>query len=190
MSRSTIRSSPVEPPEAFEPLETTAARRRLKLWLLVAAAGFCWWLWLSPAWAGGNTRYVLVTGHSMEPTLRAGDLLVVHPQGSYAIGDVVTFRPAGGAQVVHRIVGGSPETGWITQGDNNPLRDSWVVAESEIVGELWFLVPGPARIGQFLQAQPWAAPLGAAGFVLVQMLLNPPRARASRPGLDSNCRKS
>ena len=59
----------------------------------------------------------------MQPTLYEGDLAVVRQQSSYEEGDIVAFRvPEGedgeGAIIIHRIVGGDAENGFILQGDN------------------------------------------------------------------------
>ena len=56
---------------------------------------------------GGPASYVIVSGHSMEPTLYTGDLVVVHQRDEYSVGDMVAFEIEGGSQVIHRIVGGS-----------------------------------------------------------------------------------
>ena len=99
----------------------------------------------------------MVAGKSMEPTLHGGDLAVVRQQDSYARGDIVVFRvpqgePGEGATVIHRIVGGSPDEGFVMQGDNKDGPDSWQPTENLIVGKMWFSVPGGSRYMDVLQS--------------------------------------
>ncbi len=128
--------------------------------LVLLAAVFllaAWFVLLRPAFLGGPATYVRVTGDSMEPTLRAGDLVVARVQTTYGKGDIVTFRPprpTGGrsAAVIHRIVGGSPQEGFIMQGDNNEGKDPWRISEGDILGELWFSAPGGGRLLAMVQS--------------------------------------
>ena len=116
-----------------------------------------WFLFLGPAFLGGPATYVRVAGDSMEPTLRPGDLVVARVQSTYGKGDIVAFRPprhTGGssAAVIHRIVGGSPDEGFVMQGDNNEGKDPWRPTQEDIVGEMWFSVPGAGRLLAVLQS--------------------------------------
>jgi signal peptidase len=116
-----------------------------------------WLVLLRPVFLGGPATYVRVTGDSMEPTLDSGDLALVRQQGHYGKGDIVAFRPpmhTGGrsAVVIHRIVGGSSEEGFLMQGDNNEGRDPWRISEGDILGEMWFSVPGGGRLLGMLQS--------------------------------------
>lgn len=129
--------------------------------ILLAAAAMglflVWFLFLGPAFLGGPATYVRVTGDSMEPSLHAGDLVVARGQSSYGEGDVVAFRPprhTGGrsAAVIHRIVGGSAEEGFIMQGDNNEGKDPWRISEGDILGEMWFSAPAGGRFLGILQS--------------------------------------
>jgi len=80
----------------------------------------------------------------MEPTLRTNDLAVVSKQRSYQEGDIVAFRVEGDT-VIHRIVGGNAEEGFITQGDNKKDPDPWRPKSQDIVGKARFHVPGGGR---------------------------------------------
>ncbi|MDX6438687.1 MAG: signal peptidase [Gaiellaceae bacterium] len=104
---------------------------------------------------GGPARYVIVSGHSMEPTLRTGDLALVLRQESYRRGDVVAYRvPDGetgaGGVVIHRVVGGSHEEGYVTQGDNRRGRDPWRPRPDDVIGSLAFHVPEVGRVPTLL----------------------------------------
>ena len=80
-------------------------RRRLTgaaSWLeLIAAVAVLWVLW--PAWLGGGTSLIVVSGVSMEPTYRDGDVLLVYDMQPEP-GDVIAFHvPGRKGQIVHRV---------------------------------------------------------------------------------------
>ena len=67
-----------------------------------------------PVALGGNTTYTIVAGHSMEPSLESGDLVITRRQASYDVGDVVVYEipegsPGAGVKVIHRIVADSAD---------------------------------------------------------------------------------
>lgn len=120
------------------------------LLLPLAAVLVAWFFLLRPESLGGPAGYVMVAGHSMEPTLRTGDLALTQKQGSYDTGDIVAFHvpkgePAEGAMIIHRIVGGSAAEGYLVQGDNKNAPDPWRPKPQNIVGRLRFTLPGAAR---------------------------------------------
>ena len=100
-----------------------------------------------PTSLGGDTSYVVVRGVSMEPTLQSGELAVMRTHDGYTPGDVVAYRVpedefGEGAVVIHRIVGGNAEDGFVVQGDNKEGPDRWIPKPENIVGKMWFQVPG------------------------------------------------
>ena len=103
--------------------------------LLVIAA-----IYSVPQLVGGDRSYVVMSG-SMEPTISAGDVIVV---GSVAIsdvqlGDVVTFDRGERFPTTHRVVeieGSGSEVGLVTQGDANEDVDPEFVGESALVGRV------------------------------------------------------
>lgn len=124
-----------------------------KLLAIVAFAGLAlaWFVLLRPVPLGGDASYQIVTGTSMEPQLRGGDLVIAHVQDVYEISDVIVFRvPAGqqgeGSLVVHRIMGGDPTAGFVVQGDNKSEPDQWRPKEPDIVGQSWLEVPGGGNV--------------------------------------------
>jgi signal peptidase len=137
------------------PARTARSRRRVLARAAVAAVAALAALWLAflrPAFLGGTTTYVVVSGSSMEPTLHDRDLVVVRERGSYGTDDVIAFRlPAGTAgpeeAVIHRIVGGSAAEGFVTRGDNRDADDPWRVAPDDILGRRIAHVP---RVGVVL----------------------------------------
>lgn len=156
--------------------------------VLVAAGALlvAWFLMLGPAFLGGPATYVRVSGDSMGPALHAGDLVVARAQSSYGPGDVVAFRPprhnsGQSAVVLHRIVGGSAEDGFITQGDNNKAPDPWRVGEGDILGEMWFSVSGAGRLLALLQSPLLSAGL-ASGFAVFLVLSGDEEEKRPRKG--------
>jgi SynChlorMet cassette protein ScmC len=81
---------------------------------------------------------IVYHGPSMNPTLKAPDLLDVVPYGKVrpAIGDIICFYPPGDDMVVvHRIIRIS-RSGIQTQGDNNQSADSALLQEGQIIGRV------------------------------------------------------
>jgi signal peptidase len=124
------------------------------------AAG--WFVALRPTFLGGATSYVLVSGASMEPEMRTGDLSLVRRQDTYRRGDVIAFEvprgePGAGALVIHRIVGGSASAGFVVRGDNRERPDLWRPRPSDIRGVQVAHLPGVGRAFALLRS-----PLGMA----------------------------
>jgi signal peptidase I len=153
--------------------------------LLSVAAFVAWLLILGPTAIGGPATYVWVSGISMEPTLETGDLVIVRRADGYAEGDIVAFRvpqgePGAGSLVIHRIVGGSAGTGFITQGDNKRRPDSWRPTPEDIVGSSWLVVPGAGFVVTWLREPSVFAALAAA-LTVFSLMLAGGGSRASRP---------
>ena len=103
----------------------------------------------------------------MEPALHGGDLVVARRQDTYHPGDVIAFRTEGG-NVIHRIVGGSAEEGFITQGDNRDGFDPWRPTSKDILGKMWVRIPGAGRVVVLLRSPMVLAALaGSAASLLV-----------------------
>jgi hypothetical protein len=103
----------------------------------------------------------------MLPTIEPGALVVVQRQASYEAGAIVAYRvpdgdPAAGHLVIHRIIGGSGDAGFIMKGDNVELTDLWRPTTAEVVGQLWLIAPGVAPIVQFLMSPILLASAAAA----------------------------
>lgn len=101
------------------------------IWVIVAIDA--WYLW--PAQLGGSTSMVIVSGISMEPTYFDGDLVITR-EVTPSVGDVIVYAPEGlgGAQIVHRIIGGNATDGWQMQGDNNDFIDPFTPKGDEVKG--------------------------------------------------------
>jgi signal peptidase I len=127
----------------------TSRPARIALTSATVALVVAWALVLRPHLLGGPATYVIVSGHSMEPTLRSGDLVVALERKSYRAGDIVTYRvpkgdPGAGALVIHRITGGSGRSGYVTRGDNRNGVDEWRPKSGDVLGERVLTVP---RVG-------------------------------------------
>jgi len=112
---------------------------------VVLVAG--WFALLRPTALGGPTTYLLVSGQSMEPTIHAGSLVVLQHGSGYRVGEVVAYRipagdPASGLNVIHRIVGGSGEAGFIMRGDNASATDLWRPRTDDVLGTPVLIIPG------------------------------------------------
>jgi signal peptidase I len=120
-------------------------KRLLGRWIAAAlAAGLA--ALLLPAQLGGLTSFSAVSGDSMEPSLSNGDYVITR-RGTYGIGDVIAYRvPEGdvgaGMLVLHRIVGGDAEVGYVTQGDNRTEPDRWRPKGSDVLGRKVLVIPG------------------------------------------------
>ncbi|MCA1709438.1 MAG: signal peptidase I [Actinobacteria bacterium] len=154
------------------------ARRRRRLvrgMLLVGGAAILvvWALVLRPQALGGPAAYVIVSGESMEPRLHDGDLVVAHRADAYSVGDVVAYRvPEGevgaGAAVIHRIIGGSAEAGYIVKGDNRVGQDVWRPKPHDVIGRMRFDAPRLGRLfGVFQTSFGLAFIAGLAAFFWV-----------------------
>jgi signal peptidase I len=166
-----------------------AARRRVKRWLTVlslvafAAGGFA----ALPRQLGGRMTYVIVSGHSMEPTMHLGDLAVIRSAARYRIGEVIAYRVPGhafdsGAVVIHRIVGGNAHTGFTTRGDNNNYNDPWHPHPTDALGTRVARVPGVGVAFSHLRGPlPLAAFAGLLGMIAAFEVAKPTRADRRRP---------
>lgn len=139
-------------------LVAPAARRWLRVAWAACLLGLVVTFW--PTALGGATSYVIVSGHSMLPTLHQGDLVFLRTQDHYTVSDVVAFHPpsldvAQETVVIHRLVAGDEQSGFTARGDNNDHDDPWGVRHPQVLGELWLTVP---KVGLLLS---WAiSPLG------------------------------
>ncbi len=80
---------------------------------------------------------VVLTG-SMEPTIAAGDLIIVRDTGEYQKDDIIVYR-SGNNSICHRIVETDGST-FVTQGDANSGKDD-PISRSQILGEVVLVLP-------------------------------------------------
>ncbi len=132
--------------------------------VVLAAAG--WFIALRPQALGGPAAYILVAGQSMEPTIHPGSLVILFRRPQYAIGDVVAYRvppgdPGAGLRIIHRIVGGSAEAGFVMRGDNTPSSDLWRPKPEAILGSAQVVIPGAMPVLLFARSPIVAASVAA-----------------------------
>jgi signal peptidase I len=115
---------------------------RVSIGVLALAAAILAWVVLAPRELGGSAEYVITHGSSMEPKLHEGDLAVVRSGADFEDGDVVAYRSRALGQIVlHRIVRSEGDR-FVTKGDGNGWVDSEQPAHGDVIGRLWFSVPG------------------------------------------------
>ncbi|HEY8300928.1 MAG TPA: signal peptidase I [Jatrophihabitans sp.] len=149
---------------------------------LAALAGVVLLLVL-PLLTGATPRTVL-TG-SMGSALPPGSLAFDRPvdPGALRVGDIATYREPDGHLVTHRIVG-IDNGAFEFRGDANPVPDPLPVRSDQIVGRVWFDVPGlgTAR-NRLLDLRPlllWLGVAGLATYSVVQIRASL-RERRDRP---------
>jgi len=156
-------------------LRATTGGRLIRLagWAVVLAVVAAWAIFLRPAFLGGPATYVIVAGHSMEPTLHAGDLVLAQRQRTYRRGDVIAYRimknqAGAGTLVIHRIVGGSARDGYVTRGDNRNYRDPWRPKPADIAGKMNVHAPRLGMLPVFSHTAIGIALIAAlAGFLVL-----------------------
>lgn len=104
-----------------------------------------------------------------------GDLAVLRRADTYAVGDVVAFGVEGGGRVIHRVIGGDADNGYLIQGDNKPQPDLWRPKPPQILGRMLFHIPAGARV-----IAPLQDPVRFGVLVAVLMALTVPAAEAAR----------
>lgn len=99
---------------------------------------------------------VVLTG-SMAPTINPGDLIItvndnlIDPhQGDVVVYTGRTFEGKAVAPFAHRIIGGDAETGWLLQGDANPVPDVQRPQAADIESVVVGVIP---LIGRFINVQ-------------------------------------
>ncbi|MBI4883665.1 MAG: signal peptidase I [Actinobacteria bacterium] len=124
------------------------SRSRIRQLVDLVALALCvfvaWYLW--PSTLGGSTRFIVVSGRSMEPTYAPGELIILDTDFSPGIGDTIVYTipagaPAAGQPIIHRIVGQRDDGSFVTQGDNRDTADSFVVTRSDILGSPRLAIP-------------------------------------------------
>jgi signal peptidase len=162
--------------------------KRILSLVLTTLALAVWFVAFRPAALGGPVDYVVVSGTSMQPTLRTGDLVVVRHKDTYATGQVIAYAvpdgtPGAGKLVIHRITGGDASHGFTTQGDNRKEADDWHPRDQHVKGALWIRVPGAGRWIAMVREPAVFAGL-AAGFTVFSILLGRGRRRGSADDVD------
>lgn len=110
----------------------------------------------------GYSALVVLSG-SMEPTIMTGEVIVIHEESDYNVGDILTYRD-GGVLVTHRIVEKSDST-FVTRGDANNTNDA-PIKKSQAVGKTIFHIPYLGKAILFVQS-----PIGLVSVLIVLITL-------------------
>ena len=107
---------------------------------------------------GGYSALIVLSG-SKEPTIKTGEVIVIHAQKDYKIKDILTYRE-GGILVTHRIVD-ETETTYTTRGDANNTDDP-PIKKTQAIGKTIFHIPYLGKAILFVQS-----PIGLASVLAV-----------------------
>ena len=132
--------------------------------LIFARAGF----------VSSPVSYVVVSGHSMEPTFHTGDVALLVRSGSYRKGEIVGYKvpkggPGAGLIIIHRIIGGNAREGFIMRGDNKQFADPWRPRPQDILGTERAMVPKVGLATRYVRSRAGLAAL--AGLITIVIAL-------------------
>jgi signal peptidase len=164
----------VQPPEPAEKTVWQYLWTGLSAGILALTLGLAALVIGLPAAVGGMPLTVLSA--SMEPAYSPGDLIVVKPTPAQDIqvGDVITYQVRSGdpTRITHRVIARSTTafgtTSFRAQGDANAAPDDQLVTEVQVLGTLWYHLPGLGWITTVLTGttRSWLIPVVAAGLFL------------------------
>ncbi len=128
--------------------------------------------------------YAVIISGSMDPTIQVDDLVVIHEQDDYNIGDIVTFH-SGSSVVTHRIVGETYK-GYQTKGDSNNAADTLPLRKSNVIGKVVFTVPKFGKLVQFISSPLGMMTLVVAGVLMIEIPYLTDKIKEKRNGGDNN----
>ena len=113
-------------------------------------------------------------------SLRVYDMVIIHRQRSYRLGDIISFD-SGGALVTHRIVGETKDA-FITKGDANNTADLTPTPRENIIGKVVLSLSQFGRVIQFAKTPAGLAVLAIIGctFIIVPSLFGERRRDISQ----------
>ena len=134
--------------------------------VLALVVGVVGWIYFAPTQLGGSTSYMIIRGVSMQPSIHAGDLVIVREQSDYPIGAVVAYRDTLSKQtVLHRIVARDGSR-YVFKGDANLARDAFQPTKDQMMGQKWILLPYAGTTLEWVQVPTNAALLAIGAIVL------------------------
>ena len=101
-------------------------------------------VYVVPQLVGANYSYI-VTGSSMEPNIKPGDVIIVKETdlNNIEIGDIITYD-RGSIRITHRVIDKRVSDGdvsFITKGDATEGPDLRPVSADSVLGEMMFKIP-------------------------------------------------
>jgi len=141
-----------------------ALRTLIIVGLLAMSAPF----WL-PQTLGGQALYQYVVSSSMTGAVDRGSMVIIWPQESYAVGDVVAFKmefsPGTKVPILHRVIGRDANGNYLIKGDAAPGTDT--VRPEDTMGKMTLGIPFFGFVGGAGKY----FPLSVAFFILAPMLV-------------------
>ena len=132
-------------------MRSTPSTTKFLLTAIALATLITLWAAFAPLQFGGRAGFVVLTGNSMSPEFKLGDLVVVRQQSrSYQIDDIVAYRHPEIGTVFHRIVD-MQEDRFILKGDNNAWLDSYEPEQAHVIGKLWLHFPSLGLLYNFFR---------------------------------------
>lgn len=181
----TVRARPIAGAIAREPARPRLTVRSALDWAFILALAALF-IAFRPPNLGGSTNYMFITGSSMQPTMYTGDLAILRPADSYAIGDVVAYAPSQAPDrlIIHRIVGGDAASGFVLRGDNRETDDLDRPTADKLVGRAAVTIP---KIGWVIDTMrnPLILALIAAVLLVGVFWDRLPPVKAYRAAIDS-----
>lgn len=113
----------------------------------------------------GYTQTIVLTG-SMEPAIKAGDLLVIKEKKEYKTGDIITYK-WGDSYVTHRIMEINGEE-IIAKGDSNNKEDD-PIPVSYVEGKVVLRVKGVGKFILFLKTPIGILSVALLGFLIIEI---------------------
>ena len=141
------------------------------------------WFLLAPAMLGGSTSYAAIRGTSMAAHFHNGDLAVIRGASDYSVGEIAAYTNHDLNRVVlHRIVRRDGDH-FVFKGDSNGYVDSARATKADIVGRLWFTVPGVGAVLAGTRTSLFALPLALLALLLTVVRWSRRRKRRLFRGL-------
>ena len=150
---STLDAQTVGRPRAAAQIARAVIVRYFRALSMISAVAVLLIVWtvVGPSSLGGQSSYVITDGVSMLPKFHAGDLVVLHKEATYHVGEVAAYYNGQlGVVVMHRIIAIN-DGHYEFKGDNNNFVDSFQPTKSEIVGAEVMHVPGAGRLVEKLK---------------------------------------
>jgi len=114
----------------------------------------------------GFSQIIVISG-SMQPDIKAGDLIIIKEQAAYKEDDVVTYRKDQ-VLITHRVVEVNT-SGVITKGDANNTNDG-LATMSDIEGKVVLCIPGAGKFVLFLRTP--TGMLAVIGLIFLLYVIN------------------
>lgn len=96
-----------------------------------------------------NYSSFMVYGSSMNPTIYAGDLVIIKKQDIYMVDDIISYKDKHDNVVTHRIININNNI-YETKGDHNLFADSDNIKNDKIYGKVVLIIPNVKIILNFL----------------------------------------